>query len=407
MLRAIAREHRANAAGHAILYFVSFMGLGWWFTYGNVYLRSRGVSPAEIGIIMSVYFATGFVSQPLFGYIYDRVSSKHLVIVGCAVGASIAAVIVPQVQDSLIRILLIVVFAFFGASIMPLLDASALSWCEQSGVSFQVLRTSGSMGFLSATLVGGLVLERLGLMWAYYGYAACLSSAALIALALNAAGFVLGSTDKGVLGQPVSAAETKSALLATPFLVLLGLSLIHRLALTGPMTFIPVYMDHLNLGTQHIGTAYALAGLSEVLILFFGQRLIVRLPRAAVMLIAMLTIFVRWMITAYVHHTGVLVAIQFMHGLNFILFYLVAVQQVNDHFGPKMRGAGQTVFGSVFYGLGPVLGMSSGGALVASIGYERYFQFCALISLVSVVPLLYLWKNTSARKPAKQVVPGV
>ena len=71
--------------GLSALYFLTYLGLGVYWTYGNIYFRESGVSVAEIGILNALYYGVAIFGHPFFGYVYDKSSHKHITIGAIAV----------------------------------------------------------------------------------------------------------------------------------------------------------------------------------------------------------------------------------------------------------------------------------------------------------------------------------
>ncbi|MGI6644035.1 MAG: MFS transporter [Bacillota bacterium] len=389
-----SKDRSTARTGIPALYFTCFVGLGVYFTYGNVFLRSKGVSVNEIGLLTSIYFASALIGQPIFGYLYDELPGKsHLILTGCALAGGTFAAFIPLQDSSLIRALLMFSFSFFSSALLPLLDAEALRFSGAMGKSFQALRTWGSVGFLFATVAGGVFMTVLPLSWSYYGLAACLGIFTLLMVLFNATG-LLPRYDTPVADtqrRRIRLADVYEAFMSRPFLVLLGLTFCYRLVLTGPMNFLSMYLTGIGLGTQHVGVAYALTGVSEVAVLYVGDWLKRRASPDSLMVTAIFLAGLRWIVTAFTHNVVLLLAIQCLHGVNFILFYVTAVQRVDESVKPHLLGLGQTVFGSVFYGLGPVVGAAIAGPAVSTMGYASYFVWCSIGSFaLTGLYILYL-----------------
>jgi len=122
----------------------------------------------EIGVLNAVYFAVAVIGHPFLGFIYDRSSNKHVVIACTSILAAASGFLVPFQSEPVGRIVVYALFSLFLSSLMPLLDAWSLIWCREGGHSFETIRVWGSYGYLFSSVLGGLALDRAGLVWAYY-----------------------------------------------------------------------------------------------------------------------------------------------------------------------------------------------------------------------------------------------
>jgi MFS family permease len=129
-------------------------------------------------------------------------------------------------------------------------------------------------------------------------------------------------------------------------------------------------------------------------VIIWNQKLFEYMSGDTLLAVSMLTSGVRWVFLISAKNPFGLLATQVFEGLNYMLFYLVAVQKVTSLFPKELAGAGQTIFGSVFYGLGPVIGSLASGIMVDRMGFERSFGLfsllCFFVGLVHIITTKYL-----------------
>jgi MFS family permease len=399
----VDNEYSAGARkvriGLSTLYFLTYLSLGVYWTYGNIYFRGEGLSVSEIGVLNAVYYAVAILGHPLFGLIYDKLSNKYIVIASTSILASVSAFLVPLQTTMLSRIVVYGSFSLFLSSLMPLLDAWTLIWCHEGGHPFERIRLWGSFGYLFSSILGGTLLEHTGLSWAYFTPSLVLSVICASVLVFHK----IGSLPPKEISRSLSESsggteELKDVIRSGPFLRLLAISFFYRIALTGPLSLLTVYLDYNGLSAVQIGYAMIIGGLSEMFVIIWNQKLFEYMSGDTLLAIAMLSSGARWVFLVLAKNPVGLLATQVFEGLNYMLFYLVAVQKVTSLFPKELAGAGQTIFGSVFYGLGPVIGSLASGVMVDRMGFERSFGLfsllCFLVGLVHIALTKYLANET-------------
>lgn len=382
--------------GFSALYFFTYLGLGIYWTYGNVYFREIGVSVSEIGILNALYFGVAIFGHPLFGYIYDKSSRKYLTIGTIAILAALTGYLVPLQNSPFGRAAAYALFSLFSSTLMPLMDAGALIWCTKNQVSFQTIRLWGTIGYLFSSVLGGMTLEHMDLAWAYYLPAIVLAVISVLVFVFNKAGYLPFNKNSGTLSQPITIEDVKTVVTSKGFVQLLLIAFLFRIVFTGPLSLFTVYLDHRGFSASQIGYVMIIGGLSEILILLGKKTFLDRVSGDCLLFLSIILSGVRWFLTIRIKNYPLFLILQLIQGTNFMLFYMVAVEKTNQLFPEELSGVGQTVFGSVFYGLGPVIGSLAAGSMVEKLGYERSFGIFAVMCLcVGLLQILLSKKSKS------------
>jgi PPP family 3-phenylpropionic acid transporter len=118
---------------------------------------------------------------------------------------------------------------------------------------------------------------------------------------------------------------------------------------------------------------------------FYAQgRLIGRFPIERWLVICGAATVVRMALTAGLGHwLAVLFAAQLLHALTFATHHTCCIAMVSKHFPGRLRGRGQALFTVTGYGLGGVLGVLAGGAVVSRWGFETLFAVAAVLGVVA------------------------
>ncbi|MCJ7841691.1 MFS transporter [Lederbergia sp. NSJ-179] len=123
--------------------------------------RFKGLSPGQIGIVLSVGPIVAIFSQPLWGIISDKRQSVKSVILFLLVAAFITGLAVFFSPTIVLLVIMMMIFHFFMSPIQPLLDSLSTIFAKENGVSYSSIRVWGSIGFAMASFVLGTVWGRL------------------------------------------------------------------------------------------------------------------------------------------------------------------------------------------------------------------------------------------------------
>jgi PPP family 3-phenylpropionic acid transporter len=150
--------------------------------------------------------------------------------------------------------------------------------------------------------------------------------------------------------------------------------------------FFSLYLDARGYGKGTIGALWAVSVVVEIA-WFYGQgRLLPRLPMSGWLVACGVAAVLRMAVTgSAVQWLAALVAAQALHALTFASHHTACIAMVTRHFPGRLRGRGQALFTITGYGLGGVIGVVAGGAVVARLGYEALFGFAALQALLGTL----------------------
>src|SRR5690349_20092295 len=78
-----------------ILFFFQFAGIGIFISFANVYLRQKGLSGTEIGLLSMVGALSSLIFSPLWGYLCDRTGQPRLILVASTLGMIVSVQFYP------------------------------------------------------------------------------------------------------------------------------------------------------------------------------------------------------------------------------------------------------------------------------------------------------------------------
>ena len=139
-------------AGFYLLYFAT---VGVTLPFLPAYLASLGLHATQVGTLLAIGPAVTLIAPPLWGHLADRLGRPDLVLQTLAVGACLGFAPLLVATDFGWIAATLCLYAFFNASITPVIDGLALHRVHNHGGHFARLRLWGSVGFIAAATAFG------------------------------------------------------------------------------------------------------------------------------------------------------------------------------------------------------------------------------------------------------------
>ena len=145
-----------------LAYFTYFGVLGIFVPYFGLFLDGRGLSSADIGLLLAIVTASRIVGPTVWALIAER-SGKPLTVM--RLGALLAAIgWLSSFADYGFWPLLLgfALFSFFWTAILPQLEVATFAFVNDDTRAYSRIRTAGSVGYIVLVMLGGWLFERYG-----------------------------------------------------------------------------------------------------------------------------------------------------------------------------------------------------------------------------------------------------
>ncbi|MDP6770240.1 MAG: MFS transporter [Anaerolineales bacterium] len=346
-----------------LFYTVEFVGVGVFMPYVAVYFIRKGLTNAEIGYLLALTPFAGFIAQPVWGAISDKLNmTRILVTIGC-LSTSILALAFTVTDRFEYLIVIVVTMSILRAPIHPNIAALALNHLEIQGKQeeFGRFRLWGSIGFVVATLfTGGLLFEH-KLTIAIYLYSGCMLLLGFISLMLPDRHIATNLQWREGLRLIADNRALRLFLLGILCVgITLGIS----------NQFLVVYMNELNASAWIIGATVAVSALPEIPIMSFAETFIRKWGLRITYVVGISVLPVRWLFNMLVTDPNIALPVQVLHGVAMSSLLCVGVIYIDNILPDTWRASGQALYVSSLYGLGPSIGLFFAG-LVMSYGSTK------------------------------------
>ena len=373
-----------------IVYLFVYAASASWYPFFSVFLKDRGLSGTQIGLVFSMVPLMMLLALPVWGMAADQFGRKRVMLFLVS-AVAISAPGFTMMNDFMSFLLWTAFFSVVYNPIAPLVDSLALDHVAANrNTSFGRLRIWGSVGWGVATpLVGWFVTGKdTGLVF-------------VIAAALMAVSFLIGFMARNGFGHtPVlrlSRWDLLSVLRNKPLFIFLGLIVCIAVGRIAMWNFYSVYLRDIGANNQLIGMAFGIQAASELPVLFFAGAIIARAGLHKVMVCTLAAMAVRMTAYTFISNPVWALVIDISHGLTFGLFLVACVEFVNTLVPQNLRATGQALFWAGHFGAGAILGNTMAGVLCDMMGVKQMYLVCAGIITFGMFATFFWSRSGSVR----------
>jgi PPP family 3-phenylpropionic acid transporter len=370
--------NKTSLAPFGFIYAFHFSCVGILLTFLSPYLKSLGLSGAEVGMVLSLPSLARIISPLFWGYIADRLNNPIFILRVVIVLSLIVTAFFFWAGSFWTIALVLFIYAAVKTSVPSLTDAVCLGLIKVQGGEYSRVRVWGSIGFVVSALLTGFLMEE------NTKYA----ETAFGIMCLLYLGSLTSSVFIGSASIPTSTVNIGliRALLKNPRLrVLFVASGIHWASTMPYHGFLPLRVEELSLSPSIAGAGFAFAGFTEILMMNWSGAVLRRWSARNLFIVSMALSSLRWLATAFATDAVFLIAIQGLHSFTFGAFYVAAIQILLEEIPDSLRATGQGLFFSVAFGLGGGLGVLLTGFVYNSFGGTISFLFGSALSLCATL----------------------
>jgi MFS transporter, PPP family, 3-phenylpropionic acid transporter len=366
-------------ARFVILYTVLYASFGVVSPFLPAWFGERGLSAAQIALVIGCGTVVRLAAAPLAGRVADRRRAWRGTLSFCALGAGVTALFY-LVFDGFGPVLVIgLVQSALLAPVAPLADALALSASLPrggKGFEYGFVRGTGSAAFVAGSIAAGHLAASHGLAVSIWLSALLLSAAALAALpvpAVMAGPRVLrpgGFQDVlRLMRQP-----RFGRLLLVAALVL-GSHALHD-------TFAVIRWRAAGISTETASLLWSESVIAEVVVfLLVGPALLRRLRPGSAAMIAAAAGVVRWSVLGATVQIIPLMLVEPLHGLTFALFHLAGMRVIGTAVPRHLAATAQALYATFAAGAATALLTLASGLLYTQLEGHAFFVMALLCAV--------------------------
>lgn len=366
-------------ARSALFYFLVFAGTGVSLPFIALWFKSKGLSGAEISVVLAAPMLARLLMGPLIAVWGDsfRWRRTPMAILCGVAAASFAAM--GLVQGLALWLPLWFIGATAIASVVPLADIITMKRAKAEGFVFAMPRSAGSIAFVLASVAMGAMLTGVG-------------ADAVIVWITAAAGFAAAAALWILPKEPVHEGGERTR--AADRFVGLGRLLGHRPFMIAIASIGVILGAHaFNYGfsslvwqgqgssERTIGFLWATGVLAEIAFMWFLEPLRTRLGPWVMLCAGATAAAVRWTAMAFAPPLWLLWPLQCLHALSFAAVFLAGLQIVERLSPPQSVSVAQTLNSALSSGVLLGIGTILSGPLFDRYGAGGYLAMSVMAAL--------------------------
>jgi PPP family 3-phenylpropionic acid transporter len=376
----------------ALFFFAYYGYIGVFSPYASLYFSEKGLSAAQIGILMSLMQVMRIFGPNLWGWVADRHQQRVTVLRITAVAAATAFVGMFFGQTFMQLFIVMALVNLFTSAQSPLSEALMLSEMRGDLTHYGRLRLWGSVGFILSVTIAGPFLDWWGiglLPWI---------ALALLLMVLGASLRMQESAhgDHHALAPSVLVLLRKREVLAfftSTFLMIAAHASLY--------VFYSLYLAQIGYSNTVIGLMWSLGVVVEIVFFFYQAPLFRRFGVRKLMIASLLLAVLRFLLIGFGAESMILLLVaQVLHAATFGVHHSASVVTMQRWFAGPLQASGQAFYTSISYGLGGTL-----GGLILSGFWDRFgshavYLVAAIFSLggAFAAMLSYRWQNNEERQ---------
>jgi len=339
------------------LYFAAyFAGVGVLAPYFPLYLEHRGLTAAQIGIVMAVAQGMRIFGPTAWGWLADRTADRVRILQFTAAAAAVC--FIPVFFPGGFGYLLLTMFAvhFFLTGQIPIIEAMTATRLRddpQAARTYGRLRVWGSSSFVLTVLATGFLLDSAGV--GVHPWAVML----FFTVTAGVAHLVRDAPYAPHVDAPVSV----RGLFAQPRVRWFFLSVLLMIFAHGALyTYFSLHLAALGYSTAAIGVFWVLGVVVEIGFFLVQGRVFARFDPFVLLAASFALAAVRFaLIAEAAQFVALLVLAQMLHAATFAVHHSASILMIQRWFHGRATARGQALYVSIGYGLG-----GTGGSLLAA-----------------------------------------
>ncbi|WP_114009395.1 MFS transporter [Cohaesibacter intestini] len=383
-----------------------FFPYGIYIPFAGIWLKSLGLSPESIGIVLMVPLIARVVFTPVMAAMADKIGDRRLTLqIYCTLFALTFAFI--TIDDSLGWILAVMAISHITqGAIVPIADSLAMAGTRRYDLDYGRMRRWGSLAFVVANLAGGFCLDLLGankIIWLMIG-GNLLQIVFSLTLPKDPR---LIDHQRMSKGNKLDWTQLKQFGQTGFWIVLASISLIqasHALL----YTFGTIYWEQRGVAASMTGIFWSVSVFAEVLVFSFSKRISGRADWKALIFISGLLATLRWALMPFDMPEAGYLLLQLLHAGSFAcshlgtMFFIAAM--VDDDLSGTAQGLYTMLTGLLMaiatYASGILYGDLGGNGFVIMAGISTTALF--LLATSHLFPVGYIASDRASEAQNEQ-----
>ena len=361
-----------------LVYVALYVGNGASTPFIPVWLSAKGLTGAQVGLVLSLPMLLQILTSPILALWADRFHLRRTPIAWLAAGTCAVYLAFAGLDGLPALAIAWLLAASLYMALPPLIDVIALSRAQAEGFNYGLPRGLGSAAYIGAAIATGALVTAVSVDVAL---AWMILAAGLTALCAR---FLLPpdpAPGRGASRDGGGLAGLKALVRDPVFLLAVGSAGLIQSAHAFYYAFSALTWKAQGLPESLTGLLWGLGVGVEVVFLWFGSRLQGRLGPRNLLVIGGVAGVLRWTLMAAAPPLWALVPLQALHALTYTAVFLASIQLASRLSGPQTASAAQLLNAALQGGVLSGLATLASGPLFDSVGSGGYLAMSGMAAI--------------------------
>lgn len=369
-----------------VFYFTVYAALAFLIPFLSLYYQKElGLSGGQIGFLTGIAPIISLIGASFWGAVADATRRHKLILLVAIVGVWLSVLAIFKARGLLLLTVAVAFYAMLSSPVLPIIDSSVMTLLGERRDQYGLERVWGSIGWGVSALFAGMLIQRLGLHWAFYGFLLLYGLLFFIALRFPIPDVSIASNFWQGLRQ--FAADSRWVL----FLVV---ALVEGMSLGIFLNFLFLHLSDMGASRSIMSLSLTVATFSEVPVFLAGHKLLRRWTPVQLLAFSMALTAIRSFLYVAMAAPWQVLVISLLHGPTYAVMWTAGVAYATQMAPAGLRTTAMGVFSGMVFGLGSALGALTGGWLYQHVGGVAPFAWAGVASLLAVIPFIWVNRRT-------------
>jgi PPP family 3-phenylpropionic acid transporter len=342
--------------------------------YWGLYLKSEQFSPADIGILMSLFQISRIFAPNFWGWLADHTGKRAQWIKLTAFLGLCGFTAVFWAHGFYWLFFVMAALSLFTSSTLPLAESLTLAHLATTNGHYSRIRMWGSFGFIVAAVILGFLIDFAGIKSLLWFLLMVQMTLFILSYTLPDPKVVAHEHDHYSIWQVIKQPNVIALLIGCALMVTAHGVLYN---------FYSIYLSDHGYSKGMIGLLWAVGVICEIGIFILMPKIMARYTLKTILLVSLALAILRFgMIGAAVDSLAILILAQTLHAATFGSFHAASVEVITQFFNGRHQAKGQAIYNSVAYGIGGTVGGVAGGYALQYLGGQVTFMLAAIFPLL-------------------------
>ena len=358
-------------------YFIYYFFVGAFVPYWGLYLKSEQFSPADIGILMSLFQISRIFAPNFWGWLADHTGKRAQWIKLTAFLGLCGFTAVFWAHGFYWLFFVMAALSLFTSSTLPLAESLTLAHLATTNGHYSRIRMWGSFGFIVAAVILGFLIDFAGIKSLLWFLLMVQMILFILSYTLPDPKVVAHEHDHYSIWQVIKQPNVIALLIGCALMVTAHGVLYN---------FYSIYLSDHGYSKGMIGLLWAVGVICEIGIFILMPKIMARYTLKTILLVSLALAILRFgMIGVAVDSLAMLILAQTLHAATFGSFHAASVEVITQFFNGRHQAKGQAIYNSVAYGIGGTVGGIAGGYALQYLGGQVTFMLAAIFPLLGLL----------------------